>query len=68
LPGFALVNARAGFGFGKAWRLDAFVNNITNQVAATSVSTVPGPEHDRAYFVGRPRSVGVDFNYSFKGH
>jgi outer membrane receptor protein involved in Fe transport len=68
LPGFALVNARAGFGFGKAWRLDAFVNNITNQVAATSVSTVPGPEHDRAYFVGRPRTVGVDFNYSFKGH
>jgi outer membrane receptor protein involved in Fe transport len=66
LPGFALVNARAGFG--KAWRLDAFINNLTNAEAATSVSTVPGPEHDRAYFVGRPRTIGAEFNYSFKDH
>jgi outer membrane receptor protein involved in Fe transport len=68
LPGFALLNARAGFGFGKAWRVDAFIKNITNQEAATSVSTVPGPEHDRAYFVGRPRTFGAEFNYSFKDH
>ncbi len=68
LPGFALVNARVGFGFGKAWRLDAFIDNLTNQEAATSVSTVPGPQHDRAYFVARPRTVGAEFNYSFKGH
>ena len=68
LPGFALLNARAGFGFGKAWRVDAFIKNITNQEAATSVSTVPGPEHDRAYFVGRPRTFGAEFNYSFKYH
>ena len=68
LPGFALINARAGFGFGKAWRLDAFINNITNAEAATSVSTVPGPAHDRAYFVGRPRTIGAEFNYSFKDH
>jgi outer membrane receptor protein involved in Fe transport len=66
LPGFALLNARAGLGFGKAWRVDAFIKNITNQEAATSVSTVPGPEHDRAYFVGRPRTFGAEFNYSFK--
>ena len=68
LPGFALVNARAGFGFAGSWRVDAFVNNLTNQVAATSVSTTPGPAHDRAYFVGRPRTVGLDLNYSFKDH
>jgi outer membrane receptor protein involved in Fe transport len=68
LPGFELVNVRAGFGFGRAWRLDAFINNITNAEAATSVSTVPGPAHDRAYFVGRPRTVGLEFNYSFKDH
>ena len=68
LPGFALLNARAGFGFGKAWRVDAFIKNITNQEAATSVSTVPGPEHDRAYFVCRPRTFGAEFNYSFKDH
>ena len=68
LSGFTLLNARAGFGFGKAWRLDAFVNNITNQVAATAVSPEPGPAHDRAEFVARPRTVGLDFNYSFKFH
>ena len=68
LPGFALVNARAGFGFAGSWRVDAFVNNLTNQEAATSVSTTPGPAHDRAYFVGRPRTVGLDLNYSFKDH
>ena len=68
LPGFVLLNARAGVGFGKAWRIDAYMNNITNREATTSVSTVPGPAHDRAYFVGRPRSVGLELNYSFKDH
>jgi iron complex outermembrane recepter protein len=66
LPGFALVNARAGFGFSKRWRADAYVDNLTNQEAATSLSTVPGPAHDRALFVGRPRTIGIDLNYSFK--
>jgi len=68
LPGFALLNARTGIGFGRAWRVDAFVDNLTNQEAATSVSTTPGPAHDRAYFVGRPRTIGLDVNYSFKDH
>jgi iron complex outermembrane recepter protein len=68
LPGFALVNARAGLGFGNAWRIDAFVNNLTNQEAATAVSPVPGPQHNRAEFVGRPRTAGIQFNYSFKDH
>ena len=68
LPGFTLVNARAGFGFGKTWRVDAFVNNLTNQEAATSVSTTPGPEHNRAEYVARPRTVGIQLNYSFKDH
>jgi outer membrane receptor protein involved in Fe transport len=68
LPGFALVNARAGFGLAKAWRVDFFVNNITDQEGATAVSPVPGPAHNRAYFVGRPRTVGLAFNYSFKDH
>ena len=65
LPGFALVNARAGFGFGRAWRVDAFVSNITNQEAATAVSTTPGPLHNRADYVGRPRTVGLELHYSF---
>ena len=66
LPGFALLNARTGLGFGKAWRVDAFINNITNQEAATSVSTVPGPAHDRANFIARPRTIGLELKYSLK--
>ncbi|MGA2842259.1 MAG: TonB-dependent receptor [Steroidobacteraceae bacterium] len=68
LPGFALLNARAGVGFGKAWRVDAFVTNLTNQEAATSVSTTPGPVHDRADYVSRPRTAGLELHYSFKDH
>jgi outer membrane receptor protein involved in Fe transport len=66
LPGFALLNARVGLGFAKAWRVDAFVTNLTNQEAATSVSTTPGPAHDRADYVGRPRTAGLELHYSFK--
>jgi outer membrane receptor protein involved in Fe transport len=68
LPGFTLLNARGGLAIGKVWRLDAFINNITNREAATTVSTVPGDQHNRAYFTGRPRTIGLEFNYSFKGH
>jgi iron complex outermembrane receptor protein len=68
LPGFVMVNARAGFGFGSIWRVDAFVNNLTNQVAATSVTTNPGAAHDHAEYIGRPRTVGLALNYSFKDH
>ena len=68
LPGFLLANARAGFALSRSWRVEAFINNITNNKAATSVSTTPGPEHDRAEFVGRPRTVGLQLNYSFKEH
>ena len=68
LAGFALLNARAGLQLGAAWRLDAFMNNITNQMAASAASPEPGPAHNRADFVARPRTVGVEFNYSFKDH
>jgi TonB-dependent Receptor Plug Domain len=36
--------------------------------AATSVSTEPGLPHNRAEFVGRPRTIGLQLNYSFKEH
>jgi outer membrane receptor protein involved in Fe transport len=68
LPGFLLLNARAGMGFDRAWRVDAFINNITNREAATSVSTEPGLAHNRADFVGRPRTIGLELSYSFKDH
>ncbi len=67
LSGFTLLNARMGIGFGTAWRINAFVNNLTNKIASYAVSVVPGPEHDRADIVGRPRTVGLQLSYSFKG-
>jgi outer membrane receptor protein involved in Fe transport len=66
LAGFTLVNVRTGLGFGKAWQLNAFVNNLANQQAATSVSTTPGPQHNRADYVERPRTIGLAVSYSFK--
>jgi outer membrane receptor protein involved in Fe transport len=48
--------------------VDAFINNITNQEAATSVSTEPGLAHNRADFVGRPRTIGLELSYSFRDH
>jgi outer membrane receptor protein involved in Fe transport len=66
LPGFALLNARVGLNFAKSWRVDAFVTNLTNQEAPTAVSTTPGPAHDRADYVTRPRTAGLELNYSFK--
>ena len=68
LPGFALLNIRAGLSVGAAWRADAFINNLTNQEAATSVSTEPGLPHNRADFVSRPRTIGLELHYSFKDH
>ncbi len=68
LPGFTLLNARAGLSIAKAWRVDAFVTNLSNQQAATSVSTTPGPAHDRALYVTRPRTAGLELHYSFKDH
>ena len=62
------MNARAGFGFGKAWRVDAFVNNITNQRRGDL-----GFHHARSgtrprLFRGPARAIGAEFNYSFKDH
>jgi outer membrane receptor protein involved in Fe transport len=50
------------------WRVDALVTNLTDQEAATSVSTTPGPVHDRADYVARPRTAGLELHYSFKDH
>jgi iron complex outermembrane receptor protein len=66
LPGFTVLNARLGLEMTSAWRLEAFVDNITNQAQATAVSTIPGPDHNRADFIGRARTAGLRFSYSFK--
>jgi outer membrane receptor protein involved in Fe transport len=66
LPGYEVLNARLGIDVASTWRIEAFVNNITDQTQATAVSTIPGPDHNRADFIGRPRTAGVRFKYSFK--
>jgi iron complex outermembrane recepter protein len=66
LPGFTVLNARLGIELASTWRVEAFVNNITNQAQATAVSTIPGPDHNRADFIGRPRTAGLRFSYSMQ--
>ena len=66
LPGITLLNGRLGVTLGGAWRIEAFINNIANRIPAYAVSTVPGPEHNRADAVGRPRTAGLQLNYHFK--
>ena len=67
LPGFAMLNARLGMGFSRTWRAEAFINNITNRIGATAVSPEPGLDHERADYVSRPRTIGLELHYSFKG-
>ena len=66
LGGFTLLDARIGMGFGSQWRIDGFVDNLANKLANTAVSYTPGPDHDRADFVVRPRTAGVEVRYAFK--
>jgi len=65
LPGFLLLNTRLGYDAG-ALRVEAFVENLTNRMAATTISPVPGPDHERALYVSRPRTVGIDLHYFFR--
>lgn len=66
LPAITLLNARLGVTITRTWRIDAFVDNIANRIFSYAVSTVPGPEHDRADNVGRPRTAGLRINYDFR--
>lgn len=64
LPGFLLLNLRMGVDVGPL-RADLFVENLTNRLAATAISTEPGLDHERALYVSRPRTVGIDLHYYF---
>lgn len=65
LSGYALVNARAGVAIDDQWRVDAYVNNITNSQGISSYSyTAAFAPHNYAYVVARPRTVGIQLNYS----
>jgi len=65
LSGYALVNARAGVAIDDQWRVDAYVNNITNSQGISSYSyTAAFAPHNNAYVVARPRTIGIQLNYS----
>ena len=65
LSGYALVNARAGVAIDDRWRVDAYVSNITNSQGISSYTyTAAFAPHNYAYVVARPRTVGIQLNYS----
>jgi len=57
---------RGGLAIGKVWRLDAFVNNITNREAATTCPRLPGDQPQSRLLHRATRTIGLEFNYSFK--
>lgn len=65
LSGYALVNVRAGVAIDDQWRVDAYVENITNSQGISSYTyTAAFAPHNDAYIVARPRTVGIQLNYS----
>ncbi len=65
LSGYTLVNARAGIAIDDRWRLDTYVSNITNSQGISSYTyTAAFAPHNYAYVVARPRTVGLQLNYS----
>ena len=49
-------------------RAEAFVDNLTNRVGATTVSPEPGLDHERARYISRPRTIGITLRYSLRDH
>lgn len=68
LPGYTMLDARAGVDLGSSWGLEAYLDNITNAqgISAFSYTKVFLP-HNYAYLVARPRTVGINVRYTFKG-
>jgi len=58
---YAVVDARAGMGFGDRWTLEVFVRNLADQDYATFVSTVAPDVIVR--YTGRPRTFGLRLGY-----
>jgi iron complex outermembrane recepter protein len=66
LGGYSLLNGRAGVAIDDQWRLDGYVANITNSQAISAYNyTASFDPHNNAYYVARPRTVGLQLNYSF---
>lgn len=68
LPGYTLLDLRAGADLGSTWRLEAYVDNVTNSQGISGFTyTKAFLPHNYAYFVSRPRTVGINVNYAFEG-
>lgn len=66
LAGYTLVDARAGVALNDQWRIDGYVENITNSQAISAYNfTASFDPHNNAYYVARPRTIGLQLNYSF---
>jgi iron complex outermembrane recepter protein len=67
LPGYDLVNARAGLKFRDAWSATLFVNNLTNkhaQLESMFTENEPQPSFTRIE-TNQPLTAGVDLSYRF---
>jgi iron complex outermembrane recepter protein len=67
LPGYDLVNARAGLKFRDAWSATLFVNNLTNkhaQLESMFTENEPQPSFTRIE-TNQPLTAGIDLTYHF---
>ena len=67
LPGYGLVNVRAGIKFHDKWSATAFVNNLTNkhaQLESMFTENEPQPSFTRIE-TNQPLTGGVDLTYRF---
>jgi outer membrane receptor protein involved in Fe transport len=67
MPGYALVNVRAGVKLRDKWSATAFINNLSNnhaQLESMFTENLPQPSFTRI-ITNQPRTAGVDLTYSF---
>jgi outer membrane receptor protein involved in Fe transport len=67
LPGYDLVNVRAGVKFRETWSATLFVNNLTNkhaQLESMFTENEPQPDFTRIE-TNQPLTAGVDLTYRF---
>ncbi len=67
LPGYDLINVRAGVSFHDKWSATAFVNNVTNkhaQLESMFTENEPQPSFTRIE-TNQPLTGGIDLSYRF---
>lgn len=67
LPAYDLVNARAGIKAGDRWKVELFVNNLTNkhaQLESLFQETLPSAAFNRIV-TNQPRTMGVDLSFKY---